>query len=139
MSPIPRFQDDFLESLAFSFRKRHKALKHYVRHAEFAKTYDWIGPERSERLEISLYDGAWLTLHAWPNRHIWLDARRREKIGPRWKWNFEGRLLGDVPTTNVVEALEETIALLFEMDAPRTHVLNGPWTRLLAQGPKPVR
>jgi hypothetical protein len=140
MSPIPRFQEEFLESLAFAFRKRQKALKHKVK-PELAKVYERAGSERSERLEVSLlnYDQAWLSLHAWPDRRIWLDARRREKIGPRWKWNFEGRLLGDCPVTDVIDALEETIALLFEMDAPRTHVLNEPWTRLLAQGPKPLR
>jgi hypothetical protein len=141
MSPIPRFKEEFLESLAFAFRKRHKAIKYSMRPAEFAKTYDRSGSERSERLEISLrhYSDAWLTLHAWPDRMIWLDARRREKTGPRWKWSFEGRLVGDSSPLEVVAALEETIALLFEMDAPRTHVLNGPWIRLLAQGPKPIQ
>ncbi len=140
VNPVPRFQDAFLENLAFAFRKRRKALTHQVR-VEFAKVYEAAGSKETERLEVSVlrYDDAWLRLHAWPNRQIWLDARRREKTGPRWSWSFEGRLLDERLAPEVVKALEETIALLFEMDAPRTHVLNGPWARLLAQGPRAVR
>src|SRR3954468_7139072 len=130
MSSSPRFQDDFLESVAFAFRKRRKALSHRARHAEFAKVYELMGAEKLERLEIDLakYDGASLRLWAWPDRQIWLDARLLAKTGWVWSWTHEGRLLGERSAADAIKALEHTYDMLYEMDAVRASTLSEPWT-----------
>ena len=135
----PRFQDEFLESLAVSFRKRRKSLSHRTRRAEVAKVYELVDGKKLERLEIDLvkYDEASLRLHAWPDRLIWLDARRLTKKGWAWSWTREGRLLGEPRL--VIAALEQTLDILFEMDASRTRELDGPWSQLLARGPIEIR
>jgi hypothetical protein len=141
MGPFPRFQDEFLESLAFAFLKRRKSLSHRASHADFAKVYERMGSETAARLEIDLvnYDDASLRLWARPDRKIWLDARRPAKKGWAWSWTREGRLLGERSASAVIAALEETYDMLYEMDASHASALGGPWTRLLAQGPKAVR
>jgi hypothetical protein len=141
MGQFPRFEDKFLESVAFAFRKRRKSLGHRATHADFAKVYERMDSEAAARLEIDLvkYDGASVRLWAWPSRRIWLDARRLTKKGWAWSWTHEGRLLGECSAPQVTAALEETYDLLYEMDTSRAHELAKPWTRLLAQGPKAVR
>jgi hypothetical protein len=140
MSNVPRFQDPFLEDLAFAFRKRRKALAHKTRLAEHAKVYELVDGEKMERLEIELveYEKITLRLHAWPDRLIWLDARRSAKRGWAWVWHYDGRLLGRSSPSKVIEALEVSRALLHDMNASRTQFLAEPWARLIARGPRPV-
>lgn len=139
---IPLFESEFLENVARAFRKRRKALSHRTTRADYAKVYDVKGTERHERLEIYLDElrlrGALLRLHAWQNRWIWLDARRGTKTGWAWSWSLEGRLLGECSGQNVIEALEETHDLLYQMDSSRTPELSEPWKKLLGRGPLEV-
>ena len=141
MNQFPRFDSEFLEGLAFAFRKRRKALSHRAQSAEYAKVYELIEGEKTERLEIHLpyFDWGLLRLHAWPDRQIWLDARRSAKKGWAWKWTYDGRLLGNCAASDVIKALEDTLDPLPRMDSSRTHELSGPWSRLLATGPREVK
>ena len=137
----PHFQSEFLESVALAFRKRRKALSHRASSADLAKVYELVDGEKIERLEIHLpkYDNVLLRLHAWPDKLVWLDARRSSKEGWIWSWTHEGRLLGAHKAPEVIRALEDTLGLLFEMNASRTQELCSPWDRLLAQGPKELK
>ena len=140
MSQTPRFEDEFLESIAVAFRKRRKSLSHRTDRAECSKVFEQLSSEREERLEIDLVqrDRSSLRLWAWPERHIWLDARRSTKVGWAWEWTHEGRLLGEKTAREVIVAVEETHAMLYNMNAGRVQALFGPWTQLLARGPKLV-
>lgn len=140
MSNDPRFDSEFLEELALAFRKRRKALRHKATGAGYAKVYERIGDEKVERLEIHLpkHDGALLRLHAWPDRMIWLDARRSAKTGWAWSWTKEGRLLGTCSAVDAVQTLEATFDHLFEMTAAQVDELSEPWNALLAGGPRLV-
>jgi hypothetical protein len=134
------FDDEFLQSVAEAFRRRRKALNHRASRADCQKVYEVSESSRTERLEIYLEDGtrqrgALLRLHAWPDRWIWVDARRSTKTGWAWEWTYEGRLLGKHAGQDVVEALEKTYDLLPSMDAALTQELVKPWKRLLAKGP----
>ncbi|MGA7713873.1 MAG: hypothetical protein WCA81_18415 [Rhizomicrobium sp.] len=141
MSNAPRFESEFLEGLAFAFRKRRKSLSHRASGAECVKVYELVGDERMERLEIYLpkYGKVMLRLHAWPDRKIWLDARQSTKKGWAWAWTREGRLLGSSGAPEAIAALETTFDRLFEMTSSRTNELSEPWATLIANGPKPVR
>lgn len=141
MNQSVHFESEFLEELSIAYRKRRKSLSHRASSADLAKTYELVETERMERLEIYLpnYDKVVLRLHAWPDRSIWLDARRSSKQGWVWSWTHEGRLLRSHGAKEVIEALEETLDTLFEMNSLRTQELSGPWNALLAQGPKEVR
>jgi len=140
MSNVPRFQDPFLEDIAFAFRKRRKALSHKVRLAEYAKVYELWDGEKIERLEIELheYEQITLRLHAWSDRQLWLDARRSAKRGWAWAWTYRGRFLGDSPASKIIEALEVSLTLVHGMTASRTGDLAEAWARLIAQGPRLV-
>jgi hypothetical protein len=140
MTPFPRFESEFLEDLSFAFRKRRKALNHRAQSAGYAKVYELVEGEKMERLEIHLpyYDWGLLRLHAWPDRLIWLDARRPAKTGWAWSWTHDGRLLGNCAASDVIKALEDTIGLLQQMDSSRTHELGRPWNQLIATGPRAV-
>jgi hypothetical protein len=140
MTPVPRFEDEFLESVAFAFRKRRKSLKHRASNVDFAKVYERMASEKLARLEIDLlkYDDATIRLWAWPDRQIWLDARRPAKKGWAWSWTYEGRLLGERSAPDIIAALEETFDMLYQMDSTRVSVLDRPWVKLLAKGPRPV-
>lgn len=140
MSNDPRFDSEFLEALALAFRKRRKALRHKARGAGYAKIYERVGDEKMERLEIHLpkYDGALLRLHAWPDRKIWLDARRSAKKGWAWSWTKEGRLLGTWSAAEAMQILEATFDRLYEMTADHVDELSEPWNALLADGPRLV-
>jgi len=141
MSSIPRFESEFLEGLAFAFRKRRKSLSHRSSAPECVKVYELVGDNRMERLEIYLpkCGKAMLRLHAWPDRQIWLDARQPTKMGWAWAWTREGRLSGSCGAQEAFGALEETFDRLFEMTSSRTIELSEPWATLIANGPKPVR
>lgn len=143
MANDPAFESDFLSDLAVAFRKRRKALSHRASIAEYAKVYELIQSESVERLEIRIgntsRNAALLRLHAWPDRQIWLDARHSLKTGWAWAWTYDGRLLGKHQGQDVIAALEETLASMFEMDQSRTDELAKPWKALLARGPSAVR
>jgi len=89
-------------------------------------------------IDLVKYDKALLRLWAWPDRFIWLDARRPTKKGWDWSWTLDGRLVVSVSASEAIAALEATYDRLYEMNASRTNELNEPWERLLARGPVAV-
>jgi hypothetical protein len=141
MARYPRFQDEFLESICIAFQKRRKSLSHRASYADIAKVYERRGPDAEEHVEIDLvkYDRALLRLWAWPDRFIWLDARRPTKKGWDWSWTRDGRLVGSSSAPDVIAALEATYDTLYEMNADRADELNEPWVRVLARGPVAAR
>jgi hypothetical protein len=132
------FQDAFLESLATSFRKRRKALKHHALDVKFLQGIEQSGMLRLE-IELARMDKSRLRLWAWPDRLIWLDARRPSKKGWVWTWTYEGRLAGGRSTQDIIAALEDTFGMIYRIDASLTASLDEPWAKLLAQGPKIAR
>jgi hypothetical protein len=141
MNQFPRFQSEFLDGLAFAFRKRRKSLSHRAESAEYTKVYEMVGAVKEERLEIHLPMWSWgrLRLVAWPNRFIWLDARCPTKKGWAWSWTYDGRLLGEYAAPDVIKAIEDTLGPLHNMDSSKTGEFCKPWIRLLARGPTEVR
>ncbi len=143
MIDAPKFQNDFLEALAIGFRKRRKAIRNKALRANYVKAYEILNSEKKERLEIDIEDGptlsgATLRMHAWPDRVIWLDARKPTKQGWAWSWTYDGRLGGTYAPRDIVEALEQTHSLLPSMDKNLTQKLTEIWCRLLARGPSAV-
>ena len=141
MNQAPRFESEFLDDLATAFRKRRKSLSHRAEAAEFSKVYELVGTEKVERLEINLpyWNRGALRLHAWPDRIVWLDARKRAKKGWEWVWTIDGRIIGDAKLPDIIKALGDTLSLLHEMDASRVDEFNTVWRPLIAQGPREVR
>jgi len=131
-----RFQDEFLESIAVAFRKRASSIRHRASRMELSKVYELVDREKVERLEIDLLSvgKTSLRLHAWPDRLIWLDARRPTKKGWTWSWTYEGRLLAS--TVDVIASMELSLDLLAGMETSRTGELDQLWVRLLARGPR---
>lgn len=103
---------------------------------ELSKVYELVDREKVERLEIDLLSvgKTSLRLHAWPDRLIWLDARRPTKKGWTWSWTYEGRLLAS--TVDVIASMELSLDLLAGMETSRTGELDQLWVRLLARGPR---
>jgi hypothetical protein len=136
------FSDPFLENIALAFRKRRKAIKYHASRAELSKVYEKMRAEDAARLEIDLahHDGSSLRMWAWPDRFLWLDARRLEKnVGWAWSWTQEGRLVGTCTAPDLIKALEDTFDTIYGVKASGTAALGKPWAKLLAQGPKAVR
>ena len=139
---IPRFESGFLAEVAEAFRKRRKSLVHRNAAPELYKTYDRNESSSIERLEIYLEHGAGgqiiLNLHAWPDRFLWLYARRLSKAGTVWSWEYDGRLLGNNTGQDTISALEETYSLLYRLEGGNTDSLTSPWKARLARGPREV-
>src|SRR5690349_15729681 len=107
MTAVPRFESEFLESLATAFRKRRKSFKHRGRGADLVKVYELVDGARIEKLEIELdHFKQVLRLHAWPDRSIWLGAGEATKKVQAWSWTSEGRVLGAHKPQRIIMALE---------------------------------
>lgn len=139
MPVVPTFEDPFLEGMAFGLRKRTKAISHKVRTLGCDKVYDLRDGERRERLELRIedIDQIEFRMHAWPDRWIWLDARRSAKSGWLWEWTDAGRLTGQIQA--LVPAIEDTLAQLIRMEPAQVSSLTSIWKPLLAKGPVDVR
>lgn len=137
----PQFESDFLNDVAFSFKKRRKSLKHRCAQIAFGKVYEIENNQETERLELKLQarsssKGERLRLHAWPDRWIWVDARKGAKKGWEWEWTFDGRLLGAFTGRDLIAAVEESLAFSFYSDtAPQSYDVSNIWQPLLAKGP----
>jgi hypothetical protein len=143
MSRIPPFDDEFLEGVATSFRKRMKAMRHGgASDIEGNKVYREVDGGNRETLELNLGAGRGrprMRIVIWHERWIWVDARVAAKQGWVWKWSYNGRLVGGKSGPNLVAAFEDTLAQLPHIDDSNTQELTAIWKPLLARGPVEVR
>lgn len=139
----PKFENTLLENLAFSLRKRHKALKHKVGKLDCERIIELADGQRVEKMELALHPLAsghsvCLRVFAWEDRWIWLDARAATKRGWAWEWTYEGRLLGEYSGREIVEGIETTLTSILGIESRGTGELTDVWAGLLAQGPKAI-
>jgi hypothetical protein len=131
------FENAFLETLAASFSKRRKAIRHKSRTAELGKAYDVEGEARVERLEVAIDNFEMrLRLHAWPDRYLWVDTRplkTTKGVGWSWEWTAEGRYASGSETNPIIDAVEETMA------GEGADAFDRIWRPLLASGPRLIR
>ena len=141
MDQEAHFESEFLESLAAAFRRRRKAISHGSQQASCAKVYESTARQKLERLEIHIQmrTRGKFRLHAWPDRMVWLDARKSAKAGWAWEWTLDGRLLGQADIGLIIGAVEKSLELFYEIDGPQVHKFAPVWIRLVAQGPKKVQ
>ena len=139
---FPKFENEFLNYVAFSLSKRHKSLKHKLHSISCDKVYEVNEDnEKLEKLELHLRDsrssnGMQCRLFVWPDRWIWIDARKGAKKGWEWEWTFEGRLLGEFGGRELISAVEK--ALFDSIDEhfkPVMSEVEEIWRPLLAKGP----
>lgn len=142
---FPEFENQFLESLVFSLKKRRKSLAHKNVTIRCDKVYETTEGLRTEIAEVVLDDSiapnrsAALRLNVWPNRWVWVDARKYEKKGLAWSWSFEGRLQGNCSARDLVETAEESFLFSRYADpSPTISEINKYWHAILATGPKLV-
>lgn len=138
---LPTCENEFLNSVLFSLKKRQKAIKYKVSSITCEKIVEIDEGERFEKLEIDvqlLTSRCSFRIFAWDDRWVWIDARRGSKNGWKWEWSDEGRLLGSFTGRDVVDALEFTQATFFEMDSSRIGRFSEIWDAMLAKGLKPV-
>ncbi|MCB1475137.1 MAG: hypothetical protein H6883_15015 [Rhodobiaceae bacterium] len=78
------------------------------------------------------------SLHAWPDRWIWVDAREsRKNAGWLWEWTFEGRLVGHLGARDLIEMFERTVFQVVDAQGrPNVDEVAGIWKHCLATGPK---
>jgi len=139
---FPTFENEFLNSVVYSLRKRHKSLKHKLHSITCNKVYEvYEDNTKLEKLELDFresrtYNGMTCRLFVWPDRWVWVDARKATKKGWEWEWTFEGRLLGGYGGRELISAIEEA---LFESTdenfKPIMFEVKEIWRPLLAKGP----
>ncbi|VAW62710.1 hypothetical protein MNBD_GAMMA08-1240 [hydrothermal vent metagenome] len=119
MMYFPGFNSEFLDAIIFSLKKKNKSLKHRINKVICDKVYDVVEEHKIEKLELTLHElksskGIVLRFYAWGDRWVWIDARRRGKIGWDWEWTFEGRMSGNCTPRDLVAAIDEsyTVSLL---------------------------
>jgi hypothetical protein len=141
MITLPTFEDDFLNAVVESLRRRRKAISHKSAAIRVERIREVDGNCETEKLEINLklYDKISVRLHAWQTRWIWLDVRKSSKRGWVWSWEQEGRPLPPLGGREIVDALETTHDLAFDMNAARTHEFTAIWAPMLARGPVSIR
>lgn len=147
MSQIPRFENEFLEEVAESLRKRRKAISHQASRIDGQKAYETVGSAKEEKFEIYLdktssRKGPRLKVSVWADRWILVDAREPSGKGVKgwlWEWTADGRLIGGLSGKEIVRALEESISALYAMDKGRVQKFDEIWRHILTRGPVEVR
>ena len=136
-----RFESEFLNEVDNSLAKRRKALKHKFHEVESEKTYEIEHGVENERFELRIRSSPSpkdlrCRLVAWPNRWVWVDARKSAKMGWEWVWTFEGRLLGTLTSRDLVIALELSLDLSKQSGrAIDMMSISKIWKSSLAVGP----
>lgn len=130
--------DIFLDGIATALGKRSKALKHKLKSLRVERTAAGAGQE--EKLEIVCEHweyGVTTTLRAWPAHFVMIDARKfRRNEGWLWQFRQSGRVIGHREGSAIVQLLERTLALAYEMDAEKIDHYRRLWDPLLANGPR---
>jgi hypothetical protein len=133
--------DPFLTAALDAFRRRRRALKNKTRSVSVERFIVERDGDNSERLEIECRASGKRTvrLFLWSERLLWIDAREPVK-NAGWAWTFtdEGRLLGTYDAHAVIDALERTLALTYELTAADVPRLAAIWKPMLAKGPQAI-
>jgi len=147
MNDLPSFECEYLSGVVESFRKRRKAISHQTSKLNVQKVIevsrDVALTSKMEKLEIDLRcfaskPDAVVRIYIWQDRWAFVDARQAGtgKRGWNWEWTCEGTILGSVSGRQIVEALEETIALASSMNADQVAEFDQVWKHMLYSKPK---
>jgi hypothetical protein len=128
----------FLEEVLFALGRRRKAIRYRVRDLDVQRTTD----EDSEKLSIECkpmgVQRTIVRLFVWPDRWIWIDARKSSKNGWVWQFTMDGRLAGGLAAEDLIKALEGSISASQPVKDAAEKGLDKLWKPLLAQGPRPI-
>jgi hypothetical protein len=147
MSDLPSFECEYLSRIVESLRKRRKAISHQTSKLNVQKVIevsrDAALRSKMEKLEIVLQGfaskrDAVLRIFIWQDRWAFVDARLAGtgKRGWNWEWTCEGTLLGSVSGRQIVEALEEAVALASSMNADQVAKFDQVWKHMFYSKPK---
>lgn len=129
-------ESPFLKNILGGLSKRRKAIRYKVRQISIEKVRERTDSEEREKLEITCeWNAKKLRLFLWDDRWVFIDARMSSKQGWAWEFTHQGRLMGIADARVLVAALEQSIEASSLGDSA---TLEGLWSRLLAQGPRPA-
>lgn len=140
-SPQIAAQSAFLSEVLECLRRRGKALKHKNATPSVDRIIEAKDGRSVERIEIVCQPRKHQTLKliVWEDRDVWVHACEAVK-NSGWKFQYtkSGRVLGPNPAHQVIAALEQTLAQMFEMSSANVGLLGNTWDPLLANGPRPA-
>ena len=134
---MPRVENEFLEDVLESFRRRSKALKHRNAKPKIERFLDIRDDETEEIVEVRIErDRQTLRLTLWSDRYIdFWAAEMVRNIGWKFEYRNSGRFLGGIDGRSIVNAVETSLSAMFEMSDENVGNLEEIWKPLLATGP----
>jgi hypothetical protein len=141
---LPTFETEFLSEVGSSVRRRQKAIKHKAFGLNCERLWETTDGTKREKLELTLLGptssrSAQLRFFAWSDRWIWVDAREGSKLGWKWEWTIQGRILGHVTGRDLMDAVESSYAASpFLSDRDFLDEIESIWRPLLAARPSLV-
>jgi hypothetical protein len=139
-APLPA-DNPFLAEVLEAIRRRSKSLKHRNATPDVRRIVEIRDGETFERVEIVIESRRYqrLVVIARDDRWTWVSATESIK-NAGWKFVFEseGRLGGNGTGRELVEALEASLAVMFDLTEEDTGRLEAIWSLLLARGPRPI-
>ena len=135
---------DFSIAVQNAFFKRAKAISRRGANIEIQAIRELLDAksERSRTDATITYrvDGAHVQLRvrAWEDRWVWIDIRRRSKVGWVWEYTGEGRFISSKGARGLVEHAEETMAASFLAVEKLPAAIERLWSKCLALGPRPA-
>jgi hypothetical protein len=141
---IPPFETQFLAEVAASIKRRQKAIKHRAFGLSCERLWETSDEIKREKLELMLLGpkssrSAQLRFFAWSDRWIFADAREASKVGWKWDWTVEGRILGHVTGHDLIAAVESSYAASpFFTERDFLDEIKSIWQPLLAARPSLV-
>jgi hypothetical protein len=141
---IPTFETEFLSEVGDSVRRRQKAMKHRAFGLSCERLWETTDGTKREKLELTLLGppssrSAQLRFFVWSDRWIFVDAREGSKLGWKWEWTIEGKILGGVTGRDLIKAVESSYAASpFFSDLDFLDEIKSIWKSLLAARPSLV-
>jgi hypothetical protein len=138
----PADDNDFVSEFAFALHKRAKAIKHRGVKIESQRVKEIKNGVESPiaRLDVKLTyrieQRVTLTVAVWPDRWIWVDARRSSKRGWLWASTLEGRFLARAGAPDLVRHIEATLDASHGPHDHVPHKIAAVWAGSLAHGPR---
>lgn len=136
-------QQDFVQEVIDGLRKRSKAIKHSGGSLDWERVKEIENGVESTigRLDVDVSyrisaSAVRIRLIVWSDRWIWIDVRRRAKLGWAWEVTAEGRFLSEQGARDLIRRLEETIDVTWSADAQIASLVERIWKPHLAHGPK---
>ena len=134
---IPRFEDQQLEQISDSLRRRRRALRNKTRSINLDRVIESEGGCRTEKLELTVEPlvprRAYVRVFLWADRFIWVDARQPSKNGWRFSWSKEGQLVGR-KRGQLQKTIEQTIDELAGDPTRVDATLEELWAPIISTG-----